>query len=102
MIKKLKEIVRICLNIHGKGDLLEPRSNLSWHEASTAFWVKAEEGKTRNRHFWARGYYVDTVGRNKKQIQEYIKNQLTEDQVSMKEFIDPFTGRSNQKINKTP
>ena len=34
--------------------------------------------KYGNRHFWARGYYVDTVGRNKKQIQEYIKNQLTE------------------------
>ena len=35
--------------------------------------------KYGNRHFWARGYYVDTVGRNKKQIQEYIKNQLQED-----------------------
>lgn len=54
-----------------------------------------------NRHFWARGYYVDTVGRNKKQIQEYIKNQLTEDQIAdqlgMKEFVDPFTGSVNQK-----
>ena len=35
--------------------------------------------KYGNRHFWARGYFVDTVGKNKKQIQEYIKNQLTED-----------------------
>ena len=33
--------------------------------------------KYGNRHFWARGYYVDTVGRNKKQIQEHIKNQKT-------------------------
>ena len=52
--------------------------------------------KYGNRHFWARGYYVDTVGRNKKQIQEYIKNQLTEDQIAdqmeLKEFVDPFTG----------
>ena len=57
--------------------------------------------KYGNRHFWARGYYVDTVGRNKKQIQEYIKNQLTEDQIAdqigMKEFVDPLTGSVNQK-----
>ena len=38
--------------------------------------------KYGNRHFWARGYFVDTVGRNKKQIQEYIKNQLQEDQIA--------------------
>lgn len=62
-----------------------------------------EGGKYKygNRHFWARGYYVDTVGRNKKQIQEYIKNQLAEDyaadQMSIKEYIDPFTGGTNQK-----
>ena len=49
-----------------------------------------------NRHFWARGYFVDTVGKNEKVIREYIQNQLQEDkladQMSMKEFIDPFTG----------
>jgi putative transposase len=53
--------------------------------------------KYGNRHFWCRGYYVDTVGRNKKQIQEYIRNQLQEDiasdQMTMKEYIDPFTGQ---------
>ena len=52
--------------------------------------------KYGNRHFWARGYYVDTVGRNKKAIQEYIQNQLKEDeladQLSIKEYFDPFTG----------
>lgn len=52
--------------------------------------------KYGNRHFWARGYYVDTVGRNKKQIAEYIRNQLQEDemadQMSIQEYIDPFTG----------
>ena len=57
--------------------------------------------KYGNRHFWARGYYVDTVGRNKKQIKEYIQNQLREDQIadqmSIKEYVDPFTGSSNQK-----
>jgi len=56
--------------------------------------------KNGNRHFWARGYFVDTVGRNKKQIQEYIRNQLQEDQIadqmSIKEYVDPFTGRENK------
>ena len=57
--------------------------------------------KYGNRHFWARGYYVDTVGRNKKQVAEYIRNQLASDQmadqIGMKEFVDPFTGRENKK-----
>ena len=49
-----------------------------------------------NREFWCRGYYVDTVGKNKKAIAEYIRNQLQEDlayeQMSIKELVDPFTG----------
>ena len=49
-----------------------------------------------NRQFWCKGYYVDTVVRNKKVIEEYIKNQIQEDiayeQLSLKEYIDPFTG----------
>ncbi len=53
--------------------------------------------KYGNRHFWCRGYYVDTVGRNKKIIEQYIRNQLNEDkqyeQMSIKEYIDPFTGK---------
>lgn len=52
--------------------------------------------KYGNRKFWCRGYYVDTVGKNAKKIQEYIKNQLQDDQaydqLSLKEYIDPFTG----------
>ena len=52
--------------------------------------------KYGNRHFWCRGYYVDTVGKNAKKIQEYIRNQIQEDleydQMSLKEYIDPFTG----------
>ncbi len=55
--------------------------------------------KYGNRHFWCRGYYVDTVGRNKERIAEYIRNQLQEDvmndQLSFKEFVDPFTGSKN-------
>ena len=57
--------------------------------------------KYGNRHFWCRGYYVDTVGRNAEVIGEYIKNQLQEDiaadQISMKEYFDPFTGSKNTK-----
>ena len=57
--------------------------------------------KYGNRHFWCRGYYVDTVGRNKKAIEKYIKNQLQEDimndQLTIKEYIDPFTGSKNKK-----
>ena len=56
--------------------------------------------KYRNREFWCRGYYVDTVGRNKKQIAEYIRNQLASDQIAdqigLKEFVDLFTGRENK------
>ena len=56
--------------------------------------------KYGNRHFWCRGYYVDTVGKNKKAIEEYIRNQLTEDiandQITLKEYIDPVTGSKNQ------
>ncbi len=59
--------------------------------------------KYGNRKFWAEGYYVDTVGKNKKIIEEYIKKQLQEDiatdQIVMKEFVDPFTGEKNE-INK--
>ena len=52
--------------------------------------------KYGNRHFWCRGYYVSTVGRNKRAIEQYIKGQLqedyTDDQMSIKEYVDPFTG----------
>ena len=60
--------------------------------------------KYGNRHFWCRGYYVDTVGKNKKAIEEYIKNQLQEDlayeQMSIKELVDPFTGEPVKKSKK--
>ena len=52
--------------------------------------------KYGNRNFWCRGYYVDTVGKNAKMIETYIRNQLEEDyvkdQVTIKEVVDPFTG----------
>ena len=56
--------------------------------------------KYGNRHFWCRGYFVDTVGKYETAIREYIDNQLKEDimndQLSLKEYMDPFTGSKNQ------
>ena len=56
--------------------------------------------KYGNRHFWCRGYFVDTVGANKNAIAEYIRHQLDEDiayeQLSLKEYFDPFTGGKNK------
>ena len=52
--------------------------------------------KYGSRHFWCRGYLVDTVGRNETAIKQYIQNQLKEDyeldQMTIKEYVDPFTG----------
>ena len=57
--------------------------------------------KYGSRHFWCRGYYVDTAGKNAKKIQEYIQHQLKEDleydQMTLKEYVDPFTG---EPVNK--
>ena len=57
--------------------------------------------KYGSRNFWYRGYYVDTVGRNKKIIAEYIRNQpeadYAADQISIKEYVDPSTGDKNKK-----
>ena len=54
-----------------------------------------------NRKFWCRGYYVNTVGRNREKIQQYIREQLREDyvadQLSLFEEYDPFTGQKNPK-----
>lgn len=60
--------------------------------------------KYGNRHLWCRGYYVDTVVKNAKRIVEYIRNQLREDltadQLTLKEYIDPFTGEPVNKGKK--
>ena len=57
-----------------------------------------------NRHFWCKGYYVDTVGKNKKAIEEYIRKQLQEDiatdQISIKEYVDPFEREKKEKERK--
>ena len=60
--------------------------------------------KYGNRHFCCRGYYVDTVGKNAKKIQEYIQRQLQDDivsdQINMFEAVDPFTGEPVRKTKK--
>ena len=57
-----------------------------------------------NSHFWCTGYYVDTVGKNKKAIEEYIRKQLQEDietdQISIKEYVDPFEKEEKEKERK--
>lgn len=62
--------------------------------------------KFGNRKFWSRGYFVDTIGKNGKAIREYIQNQLQEDklsdQMSMKEFVDPFTGEPVKVTKEKP
>lgn len=78
--------------LKGKGSLMifERHANLKY--------------KYGNRHFWCRGYYVDTVGKNTAKIKEYIQKQLKEDleydQMSLVEYIDPFTGEPVKKHNK--
>ena len=87
--KKKYSVSEIVGYLKGKSSLMtfEKHANLKY--------------KYGNRHFWARGYFVDTVGKNKKKIQEYIKNQLQQDQIadqlSLKEFVDPFTGSKETK-----
>ena len=50
-------------------------------------------------------YYVDTVGKNEKRIAEYVRNQLQEDiandQLTFKEYVDPFTGSKNKQAKRT-
>ena len=72
-------------------------------QSSLMIFVRHPNSKYKygNRHFWCRGYYVDTVGKNAKKIEEYIRNQLEEDratdQISLVEYVDPFTGEPSKK-----
>jgi putative transposase len=79
------------LSVSGVVGYLKGKSSLMIHERHGN--LKYKYG---NRSFWCRGYYVDTTGKSTKRIVEYIQNQLKEDQISdqmtMKEYADPFTG----------
>jgi putative transposase len=79
------------MSVSGFVGFLKGKSSLLLHERHGN--LKYKHG---NRSFWCRGYYVDTAGKNAKRIAEYIQNQIKEDQVNeqltFKEYIDPFTG----------
>ena len=79
------------MSVAGFMGFLKGKSSLLIHERHGN--LKYKYG---NRSFWCRGYYVDTVGKNKTKIAEYIRDQLKEDQIhdqmTLREFVDPFTG----------
>ena len=105
-------VLSIVGYLKGKSSLMifDRHGNLkyNWHPKSASrrrsaigWWKGCLWRKYGNRQFWCTGYYVDTVGRNKKAIREYIRNQIQEDivsdQISLKEFTDPFTGEPVKK-----
>ena len=79
------------MSVAGLMGFLKGKSSLLIHERHGN--LKYKYG---SRSFWRRGYYVDTVGKNKAKIAEYIRDQLKEDQIhdqmTLREFEDPFTG----------
>ena len=94
--------IHLCAKIPRKYSVSEGMGYLKGRSSLMIFDRHANlRYKYGNRHFWCRGYYVDTVGRNEKAIQEYVRNQLQEDvaadQISLKEFTDPFTGEPVSK-----
>lgn len=86
--------ILLCLSISQFVGYLKGKSSLMIFDRHAN--LKYKYG---SRHFWCRGYYIDTVRKNEKIIREYIRNQLEEDymadQVSIKEYTDPFTGSKN-------
>ena len=67
-----------------------------WFDAGRIQITLADRIDYRNREFWCKGYYVDTVGKNERRIAEYIENQLKEDELGEQLVIpgtSPFTGR---------
>ncbi|WP_064686901.1 IS200/IS605 family transposase [Staphylococcus aureus] len=90
--------------LKGKSSLMifDRHANLKYRYGNRKFWCKGFYVDTVGR--WCKGFYVDTVGRNKKVIENYIRNQLQEDivadQISMEEYLDPFTGEKNKKRKK--
>ena len=93
-----KDHIHMLVSIPPKYSVSQIMGGLKGKESLMIFEKYANmKYKYGNRHFWCRGYYVDTVGKNKKAIEEYIRNQLQEDisyeQISLVKYIDPFTGK---------
>mgnify|MGYP000881582910 CR=1 FL=1 len=97
-----KDHIHMLVRIPPKYSVSEIMGNLKGKSSLMIFDRHANlKYKYGNRHFWCRGYYVDTVGKNAKKIEEYIRKQLQEDiandQISLKEYMDPFTGEQVKK-----
>ena len=77
-----------CVKFHG---ISQREEQFNQHERHAN--LKYKHG---NRSFWCRGYFVDTAGKNTKKIKEYIQKQLEEDkledQLTFREYEDPFKG----------
>ena len=92
-----KDHIHLLLSIPPKYSVSNKVGYLKWKTTLMIFERHANlKYKYGNRSFWCTGYYVSTVGKNRKIIENYIKNQLQEDmmtdQITIKEFIDPFKG----------
>ena len=83
------------MSVAGFMGYLKGKSSVLIYQQFTSMYLKY-----RHREFWCTGYYVDTVGKNTKKIQEYIENQYKEDkikdQISMFEPVDPFAKKRNK------
>ena len=93
-----KDHVHMLLNIPPKYSISQVMGYLKGKSSLMIYEKYANlKYKYGNRHFWCHGYYVSTVGRNKNAIETYIRNQLQEDhaeeQLTIKEYVDPFTGK---------
>ena len=97
-----KDHVHMLLNIPPKYSISQVMGYLKGKSSLMIYEKYANlKYKYGNRHFWCRGYYVSTVGRNKNAIETYIRNQLQEDhaeeQLTIKEYVDPFTSKPAQE-----
>lgn len=97
-----KDHVHMLLNIPPKYSISQVMGYLKGKSSLMIYEKYANlKYKYGNRHFWCHGYYVSTVGRNKNAIETYIRNQLQEDhaeeQLTIKEYVDPFTGKPAQE-----
>lgn len=97
--------IHLLVRIPPKYSVLEVVGYLKGKSSITIFEKHANlKYKYGNRHFWCRGYYVDTVGKNIAAIKECIRKQLKEDleynQMTLVEYIDPFAGEPVKKHKK--
>ena len=93
----MSDHVHLLLSIAQKYSVSQVMGYLKGKSAMMIFERHANlKYKFGNRHFWAEGYYVSTVGLNTATIQKYIKEQEKEDQImdklKTKEYVDPFKG----------